>query len=48
MEWEYLAAIAIALIIIVVVLIMTGTIKTIIWDKTKEAIIDMLGRTGKP
>lgn len=48
MEWEYLAAVAIILIIIVVVLIMTGTIKTIILDKTKEAIADMLGRTGRP
>ncbi|MFH1210708.1 MAG: hypothetical protein V1645_02215 [archaeon] len=48
LEWEYIAAVVIILLIIIVMLLLSGTIKTIIWDKAKEAILGLLGQTGKP
>jgi hypothetical protein len=48
LEWEYIAAVVLVLLIIIVMLILSGTIRDIIWEKAKEAISALLGKTGRP
>lgn len=47
LEWEYIAAVVLVLLVIVVLLLMSGSIKNIIWEKGKEIIADLLGKTGR-
>lgn len=48
MEWEYIAAVVLILLVVVVMLLMSGSIKNMIWDRAKEIIGNLLGKTGKP
>lgn len=48
MEWEYIAAVVLVLLVVIVLLLLSGTIKSIIWDKAKDAIANLLGITGRP
>jgi len=48
LQWEYIAAVVLVLLIVVVMLLMSQSIKNIIWEKGKEAIVDLLKKVGRP
>ncbi len=48
LEWEYIAAVVLVLLIVIVMLLVTGSIKSLIWEKGKEVLADLIGKTGRP
>ncbi len=47
MEWEYIAAVVLILLIVIVMLLISGSIKSIIWEKGKDVLADLIGKTGR-